>query len=559
MGRIDESYINLSAPRLERLWCSTPPKPRQYQECRMTLDRRTLLAGTAGLVAAGLPLQAALAQQPRTLLLAAPDTPQGFDGDALRPGTQETVTQIYEGLTRYAEVQRDGRTYLKPDMIEPHLAAKWTTSDDGKRWVFTLREGIKSYYGNMLSAADVEWGWNKSLAQKRTGAFIASVANVVAVKAIAPMEVEFTLSAPSSILLACLTLYTPGIYDSTEMKKHATAEDPWALKWLEQNSAGYGPYHVETVVSGQQAVFVVNPNYFRFKPFFQRVVYRAVPSGASRIALLRSGQVQWIDRPTVQQALDMQKDKRVKVQDVAGRAMTSVRMNCAMKPFDDIRVRRAFNHAIDRSRLNQALLFGTGTEAASIIPPIVASYDPSFFEYPHDPAKARALLAEAGHAGGLEIDLNFSDIFWWEEQMAIQVADMLKQVGVTVKLQRLTGSDMRARTAPGRQDLLFFTFEDGPIVLDPVYTISLMGTTTGVSNRGRFSDPELDALVAQARTSTDAASRDGLMRQAQKRWMDDAPWIMTLYPQTFEAMAPGISGWIPHPDEHERWADLKIG
>jgi ABC-type transport system substrate-binding protein len=59
--------------------------------------------------------------------------------------------------------------------------------------------------------------------------------------------------------------------------------------------------------------------------------------------------------------------------------------------------------------------------------------------------------------------------------------------------------------------------------------------------------------------ATDSKTRDDLMRQAQKVWMDDAPWILTVYPQTFEAMAPGISGWVPHPDEHERWVDLKMG
>ena len=140
---------------------------------------------------------------------------------------------------------------------------------------------VKSPYGNELSAADVEWGWNKSFAQKRTGNFIAAVANVTAVKALSAKEVEFTLSAPSSIFLACLTLYTPSIYDSTEVKKHVTAEDPWALDWMQTHTAGYGPYTVDSVRPGEQATFVANPGYFRAAPFFGRVIYRAVPSPAS--------------------------------------------------------------------------------------------------------------------------------------------------------------------------------------------------------------------------------------------------------------------------------------
>lgn len=522
----------------------------------MTIRRRSLLA-----TASFLPLTSGLAQAQaaKTLLLAAPGTPEGFDGDALRPGTQEVVTQIYEGLTRYARVTRDGRPYLDSGKIEGHLAESWVMSADGKTWTFKLRQGVKSPFGNELTSADVEWGWSKSFFQKRTGNFIAGVANVTGVKAVSKYEVAFTLSAPSSIFLSCLTLYTPSIYDSTEIKKHATATDPWALKWMESNTAGFGAWHLDSLRPGEQAVFVANPNYFRGPPAFQRVVYRAVASGASRVSLLRAGQVQWIDRPNVQQVIEMQKDRRVKVQDHDGRAMASVRMNASMKPFDDIRVRRAFNYAIDKSKLKQSVLLGTGDTALSIVPPIVDGYDPSAFGYSYDPAKARALLAEAGHATGLSLELNFSDIFWWEEQMAVQIADQLKAVGVTARPQRITASDMRARSAPGKQDLPFFTFEDGPIVLDPVYTMALMAHSKGVSNRAKYSNPELDAMVDAARGSTDSAARVNAVKRAQKIWTEDAPWIMTVYPKTFEAMAPGISGWVPHPDEHERWYDLKVG
>ncbi len=525
----------------------------------MTLRRRTIIGAAAAATYLPLVSRMARAQQTRTMLLAAPGTPEGFDGDALRPGTQNTVTQVYEGLVRYGQVERNGRSYQDPKVFEPHLAESWKTSDDGLTWTFTLRSGVKSPFGNELTAADVEWGWQKSFAQKRTGAFIAAVANVTGVKALSPREVAFTLSAPSSIFLACLTLYTPGIYDSTEVKKHATPDDPWALKWMETHTAGYGAYHLDTVESGQQAVFVANPNYFRPAPYFQRVVYRAVPSGASRISLLRAGQVQWIDRPTVQQVIELQKDKRVKVQDEEGRAMASIRMNCAMKPFDDVRVRRAFNHAIDRSKLKQAIFLGTGTEAVSILPPNFPSYDASFFNLGYDPAKARALLAEAGIPDGFEVALSFSDIAWWEEQMAVQIADQLRQVGVNAKPQRITATDARARTAPGRQDLLFFTFEDGPIVLDSVYSMSLLTRSDGVSNRERYASKQLDDLITTARTSLDPAVRDAAMHEAQKVWMDDAPWIPTLYPTIFEAMAPNISGWVPHADDHERWVDLKAG
>ncbi len=522
----------------------------------MAVERRDILLGLAGASLAAPMVQAQ--RTGRTLLLAAPAAPEGFEGDALRPGTQEVVVQVYEGLTRYGRTVREGRDYLDPNVIEGHLAESWTSSPDGKTWVFTLRRGVRSAFGNELTAADVEWGWQKSLAQRRTGNFIATVANVTGVKALSQYQVEFTLSAPSLILLAALTLYVPGIYDMTEVKRHVTAEDPWALKWMETNTAGFGAYHLESVRAGEQAVFVSNPNYFRDQPFFNRVILRAVPSAASRITLLRSGQVQWIHRPFLQQVAELRADRRVKTQDSFGRSMASVRMNLRYPPFGDVKVRQAFNYAIDKNALIQGVFFGLAEQARSIIPPIVAGYDPSFSRYDHDPARALALLAEANFDFNQQVDLLYSQIFNWEEPLSIQLAAQLQSIGIKARAARISDSDMRARGAPARQDMPFFSFEDGPIVLDPVYTTFLLAHSQGVSNRARFADPRMDALIDEARQSLDVPHRNGLMRQAQALWMEEAPWIATVYPSVWEAMAANISGWCPHPDDHERWVDLKI-
>ncbi|MBJ3775581.1 ABC transporter substrate-binding protein [Acuticoccus mangrovi] len=517
---------------------------------------RSLALATALLGATALtgPVTPAMAE---TLVIAAPATPEGFDGDALRPGTQNAVTQVYEGLVRYGRTEKDGRPYLDPAVIEPHLAESWTVSDDGLTWTFKLKKGIKSPYGNELTADDVVWSWNKSFDQKRTGNFIAKVSNVESVSKVSDDEVAFHLSAPSSIFLSALTLYVPGIYDSTEVKKHATTDDPWALEWLATNTAGFGPYQLSQLRPDEMAVFTANPNYFRDPPYFDRVIYREVPSAASRATLLLSGQVQWIDRPAVQQVIDLQSDSRVKVEGSPGRAMMSARMNPKYAPFDNPKVREAVNYAIDREELIASVLRGTGDVAKSVVPPIVDGYDPSFFKFSYDPEKAKALLAEAGYPDGFEVELLYSDLWWWLEPYAIQLAGQLADVGITAKPTRITGSDMRSRGAPGVQDMPFFVFEDGPIVLDPVYTFYLLAHSQGVANRMGYSNPELDALIDEARQTLDRDKRMELMKEAQKVWMEDAPWVVTAYPGIFEAMAPNISGWTPYPDDHERWYDLR--
>jgi ABC-type transport system substrate-binding protein len=493
-----------------------------------------------------------------TLVVASPQVPEGFDGDALKSHTQNVVVQVYENLVVYGTKQVEGRTVLDPTTVKPHLAQSWQVSEDGKTWVFTLREGIVSPYGNELTANDVEWSWNKSFAQKRTGNFIARVSNVKGVKALSKYTVEFTLSAPSSIFLKALTLYVPGIYDSDEVKKHATTEDPWGLKWMQSNTAGFGAYTLDSLRPDDQAVFVSNKNYFLEQPYYDRVIYKEVPSEASRVTLLKAGQVHWIDRPSIQKVVDLQGDSNVKVERASGRSIASVRMNPTCKPFDDVRVRQAVNYAVDKDALNTAVFAGQADLAKSIVPPVVDGYDPSFFNYDYDIVKARALLAEAGYADGISapIKLLYADAFWHQEPIAIQVAGMLQKVGLNVVPTRVTTSEMRAKGSPKEQSMCFFTWEDGPIVLDPVYSMYLMAHSKGVSNRAKYSNSEVDKLIDLSREELDAKKRLSMMREAQKLWVGDAPWVLTTYPATFEASAPNIEGWIAYPDEHERWREL---
>ena len=494
----------------------------------------------------------------QTLVVASPQVPEGFDGDALKAHTQNVVVQTYENLVVYGKSEVDGRRINDPSKVEPHLAESWTISEDGKAWVFKLREGILSPYGNELTADDVEWSWAKSFDQKRTGNFIARVSNVIGVKAVSKYEVEFTLSAPSSIFLKALTLYVPGIYDSTAMKEHATADDPWALKWIQSNTAGFGAYHLESLRPDDQAVFVANPNYFLGQPHFQRVIYKEVPSEASRVTLLKTGQVHMIDRPSIQKVVDLQQDPNVRVDRASGRSIASARMNPKCKPFDDIRVRQAINYAVDKDSLNTAVFAGQADIAKSIVPPIVDGYNPSHFPYEYDLDKARTLLAEAGYPDGISepIPLLYADAFWHQEPVAIQIADQLKKVGLNVQPTRVTTSEMRAKGAPKEQSMCFFTWEDGPIVLDPVYSMYLMAHSKGVSNRAAYSNAKVDELIDMSREELDAEKRLAMMDEAQRLWVEDAPWVLTTYPATFEAMAPNVSGWVHYPDEHERWREL---
>jgi ABC-type transport system substrate-binding protein len=523
------------------------------------IGRRAFNTGALGALGTVSILRGAEAQNVQTLIIAATRTPGGFDGDALRPNTQNVVVQTYEGLTRYALVRgRDGRVRIDGANVEPHLAESWRVSEDGKTYVFKLREGVRSFFGNELTAEDVVWGWRKSLAQNRTGAFIARVSSVTAVEAVSRYEVRFVLSSPNAIFLRALTLYTPSIYDSVVMKQNATPDDPWALRFLENNTAGFGPYHLQALRPNQEAIYVANPNYFKGAPHFQRVVYREVPSAANRVALMRAGQAQWTEELTQRQIVEMQRDRRVRVEKEEGTGHASVRMTPKFEPFGDRRIRQAFLYATDYDAINKAVFEGLGTQAKSIVPPAIEGHDPSGWTFSTDVERAKRLLGEAGKPNGVTATLEYAEIFWWEEQLAIQLRSQLARANITLELRKISDSDMRARTAPNRRDLPLFTFMDNPIVMDPVYALYLNAHSDGASNRNDYRNPAFDDIVNRALVEQNRDRRVELAKEAQRIHSADATWLMTLYPGTFEAMAPNIRGWVWQPDLHERWADLTI-
>jgi len=147
-------------------------------------------------------------------------------------------------------------------------------------------------------------------------------------------------------------------------------------------------------------------------------------------------------------------------------------------------------------------------------------------------------------------------VFWFEEQVAIQMKDQLGRAGIRVKLQKITDADMRSRTAPNKRDLGFFTFQDNPIILDPVYALYLNAHTEGASNRNNYNNPEFNKLIDAARIEQNQKKRLDLVRRAQQIHTADATWVMTMYPGSHEAMAPCITGYVWQPDYHERWREL---
>ena len=521
----------------------------------MRIPRRLLLASAA--LAAMLGLSAGpVAAQDNTMVLAMVTTPRGFDPDIWVPGQIESAVNVYEGLTRFGmRAGPDGRQVVDPARIEPHLAESWTVSDDGKDYVFRIRPGMLSPFGNELTSADVVWTFEKSNAQRRTGVFIRNVARIETVEAVSRYEVRFRLRDANRIFLSVLTLHIPALFDSTEAKRHATAEDPFATRWLSANTAGFGAYHVQSVQAGQQAVFVRNPGYQLGQPHFARIIWREVPSPATRVALVRSGQVHYAEQIPLQQIVDLRRDRRVRVESVAAPGSATVRMNPRVAPFDDERVRRAVAHATDYAAIGEAVFLGVGTRSRSMLnPPIPGAIDAYTFETDYD--RARQLLAEAGHPNGLDLTLEYSTNWWWEEPLALQMQASLARAGIRVTPRRIPATEMTSRRAINVWSLPFMTHLTSSFVPDPSYNMFLTAHSRGGSNVNGNNNAELDRLIDESIVERDDTRWTELVAQAQRVQADSATFVETFLPGTHEVFVSCIEGFVWQPHNRLVWKNL---
>ena len=296
--------------------------------------------------------------------------------------TSRAVMQIHETLVKY-----------DLDMnIVPCLAEAWEVSSDQLTWTFRLRKGVKFQDGTPFNAEAVKYTFDRIVDPATASPRKSSAGMIKGVKILDEYTVAITTLKPFGPFLAQLTAYNLAILSPTQAKKLG--------KKYAQNPAGTGPFKLESWAPGEKVVLARNEEYWGKKAYLDKVVFKVVPEDATRVMLLLSGEADVIASvPTV--LLDkLQQSKDVKVVREKGFRTIYIGLNNKVKPFDDIRVRKAVSHAIHPEAIVQGVLKGVGTLGGSFESPAIPGAVQGLKPYPYDPARAKKLLAEAGYPNG---------------------------------------------------------------------------------------------------------------------------------------------------------------
>ena len=383
---------------------------------------RSLL--TFGLVALVEP-PAALAQ--KKILNIAAKEPDTLDPHSSILGQTQAIKRfMYRGLTRFAI--KDGKVTTAE--VQPDLAESWTLSPDGTVWTFKLRKGVQFHKGfGELTAEDVKFSFERQINRAPGTRFGVNLEVIKSIEVVDPHTVQIVLKSFDAIFLLRMVGYQQGYIVS----KKAVEKYGEQYKW---NPVGTGPFYFERHSPREKIVLKAFDKYHAGRPQIDEVNWFDVPEDATKLIGLEKGTFDLLYPEAVTADFASQVEKMGAVIDRRGPGQQErFYINMTKPPFDDIRVRRAFMHAIDRKAIKETMYPGSlGKLAISCVPPGYFGHIPMTFpEY--DPEKAKKLLAEAGHPNGFTIKNYFISKSFFYPKVLTLAQEQLKKVGINVELQ----------------------------------------------------------------------------------------------------------------------------
>lgn len=428
--------------------------------------------------------------------------------------------------------------------IIPDLATSWEISNDGLTYTFHLRQGVQWHRGfGEVTSEDVKWTYERMLGPDSTSPGRFDFSSIESIEAPDPYTVVFHLSAPHSPLLGKLAYNRrTGIVNREAIEQYG---DDYNF-----NAVGSGPFMLESWTPGQEIVLVANPDYYEEGlPRMERIVLVPIADDAVAAGALANGEVMLglFRDPNAIATLEQNPD--LVVDRGPQSAISALYYRIDRPPFDDIRVRQAIHHAIDKEAIIADVLTGVADIAHTFITPLAkGSAEDSVVRYEYDPERARELLAEAGYADGISVDLLTTQLEPWPLVSPI-LQFYLEDVGFDIEFRQLEHGTYGDERANSNYDMVVLTVTGPP---DPDTWMGLVhsSNTPPGNNSSYYNNPEVDALIEQATAAVDEEQRADLYRQIQEIVLEDAA-LLPIYHLGVQVVRHESVQGFPVPIAHD--------
>ena len=418
--------------------------------------------------------------------------PPHLDPTSAAAGAIDSVlyANVYEGLTRFAE---DGS-------VVPGLAESWDISEDGLTYTFHLRDGVTFHDGSSFEASDVAFALDRARADDSTNAQKALFEGIQSVEAPDDRTVVVTLKAPDGQFLFNLAWGDAIVFA------------PEAVDDLQSTPVGTGAFRFGEWRQGDSITLVRNEDYWGEAPALAEVTFKFINDPTAAFAATMSGDLDaFYGFPAPENLAQFEADPRFQVLEGSTEGETILAMNNARAPFDDPRVREAVALAIDRQAIIDGAMYGYGTPIGSHFAPHNPDYVDLTGQTPHDPARAKALLAEAGYADGFETTLILPPPSYARRGGEIVAAE-LREVGIEARIENVEWAQWLEQVFNGHDFDLTIVSHTEPfdigIYARPDYYFG-------------YDSAEFRQIIADLTAAAEPAERKRLIEAAQRRIADD--------------------------------------
>lgn len=468
--------------------------------------------------------------------------------EVLRIGIGTSLAKLDPLLTTigdeyiYDNLVFNGLTRMAPDLsTQPDLAESWTYSEDLKHWTFKLHRGVKFHNGQEMTSADVVALFKRLLDPATAAPSRSNYTMVSGMTAPDPYTVEFELSSPYGGFADILTDRQVKIVPRDSVAQLAT------------HPIGTGPFKFVSYTPGDRLVLTRNADYFESgMPKLQGVELRIIPEMSAKIAALEAGDIDVLWDLPLEQVKQLSGRADLRVDSVPTASWDAAIMNNLNPPFNDPRVRLAFQIAVSKPDVVELTLFGQGAPTISPIPPTHPFYAHNVAIPPADPAAARKLLAHAGHASGITIPIIVPVGRPVRERLGVTLQQLAKPGGFDLQVQRVPFSSYDAEVS-GKAPLYIDGYFARPTIDTSTYPF--LHTDGSWNNKlWHYSDPKVDKALEAARLSGDVAVQKTQYIAMQEALNANPPGFFAYAVNFACAYRKSVTGITTHP---MRWFDLR--
>jgi peptide/nickel transport system substrate-binding protein len=435
--------------------------------------------------------------------------------------------------------------------VKPALATSYEVMSPTKVR-FKLRPGVKFHDGTPFNAEAVKFVFERQLTDQgpyyATGTypyvkgFLGNVAGVEVLDATSTVQIK--LKAPLTPFLQYLAHQSLFMFSPESLKK-------WG-KDVVKHPVGTGPFKLETWEPGVKVVLARNDQYWGGAPKIRQAIYVPITEAQARLVALKTGDIDLTMDVPPDSLDELRRDSNLVVAESNSSAVWYITLNTRHPILKDRRVRQALNHAVNKDAIIRDILRGTAIVSRGPISPVYGPYyEENTARYPHDLDKARALLKEAGYAGGFELGFLVPESGSGMQspvEMATVIQANLAQIGVRAKIQTMEwGAYLRKYLE--QPDMAEMSWN--PSIGDPdhmMYMLLSSDRFPPAFNSGYYQNDRVDDLLRRARTTIDEKARVPLYREAQKLVVEDAPWIFVDHGKQVIVHRKRVQGFKLHPN-----------